>query len=244
MGLAVGMLAVCPVYRLAVPEGAARGECTRCGAQLPAGWRGWVRLSARCHTCRMPLLGRPWAYPAVGLVVFAVLGTRLAVRDPADALLGLAWLVLAGAGLVLAGVDIRAHRLPRPVIAVTAMVVTVLVAAAAVVSHHPWLLGNAVLAAVVFALAYLVLALLGPGLVGAGDIYLAGLLGLLLATGPLRQTLAGAVLPYVLGAAVVAVRLATGHLNRRDQVALGPFLLAGAILAKIISVEAVRWASG
>ena len=111
--------------------------------------------------------------------------------------------------------------------------ITAQITLAAAISHHPRLLSSSVLAALAFALAYLVLALLGPGLVGAGDIYLAGLLGLLLATGPLRQILTGAVLPYLLGASVVATRLATGHLTRRDHVALGPYLLAGAILAKI-----------
>jgi len=75
---------------------------------------------------------------------------------------------------------------------------------------------------------------LGPGLVGAGDIYLAGLLGLLLGTGPFWQILAGGVLPYVLGSAVVATRLAAGQLSRYDQIALGPYLLAGALLAKIV----------
>ncbi len=156
------------------------------------------------------------------------------MRDTADAILGLAWLVLAAAGFVLAGVDIHVRRLPRPIIAGTAAVVAGLVTVAALISRNPRLLSNAILVAVVFALAYLVLALLGPGLVGEGDLYLAGLLGLLLGTGSLRHIVFGAVLPYLLGGCVVAVRLSTGHLSRRDQIALGPYLLAGAILAKIV----------
>src|SRR5207249_2595780 len=103
---------------------------------------------------------------------------------------------------------------------ITAAVITAQITAAALVRHHPQMLSHVALAAVVFALAYLVLAVLGPGLVGAGDIYLAGLLGLLLGTGPFRQILAGGVLPYVLGSAVVAARLAAGQLSRYDQVAL------------------------
>jgi leader peptidase (prepilin peptidase)/N-methyltransferase len=233
-GAAVGMLAVSPVYRLSVPVGAVRGNCLHCGELPPAGWQGWIRLSARCDSCRRPLYGRSWIYPILGFAVFAGLGARLPLRDAADAVLGGAWLVLAAAGLVLAGIDVHVHRLPRPIIAVTAAVITVLVTVAAFISHSPRRLGNAVLIAVAFALVYLVLALVGPGLVGAGDLYLAGLRGLLLATGPLRQILLGAVLPYLLGASVVAARLATGRLSRHDQVALGPYLLAGAVLAKII----------
>jgi leader peptidase (prepilin peptidase)/N-methyltransferase len=232
--MVVGMLAVYPVYRLSVPGGLARGDCAHCGEQLPLGWSGWLRLSARCPACRRPLQARSWAYPQFGLVLFAAVGARLPLRDAADAILAGAWLTLAAAGLVLAGIDIRVHRLPRPIIAITATVITVEITAAAIVRHHPRLLSDAALAALAFALVYLVLALLGPGLVGAGDIYLAGLLGLLLGTGSLWQILGGAVLPYLLGASVVAARLAAGRLSRGDQVALGPYLLAGAMLAKIV----------
>jgi leader peptidase (prepilin peptidase) / N-methyltransferase len=234
VGLAVGTLAVCPVYRLSVPAGRVRGGCARCGERLPAGWRGWLRVPARCPACRRPLQPRSWTYLAAGLVLFAALGARLPLADAADPILAGAWLTLATAGLVLAGVDIQVQRLPRPIIVITAAVITAQITAAALVRHHPRLLINAAVAALVFALAYLVLAVLGPGLVGAGDIYLAGLLGLLLGTGPLRQILVGAVLPYLLGAAVIAARLAAGQLSRRDKVALGPYLLAGAILAKIV----------
>src|SRR5262249_28954040 len=140
---------------------------------------------------------------AVGFVLFAAVAARLPLGDAADAVLAAAWLTLAAVGLVLAGVDIQVYRLPRSIIVVTTAVIIAQVTAAALVRHHPGLLGHAALAALVFTLAYLVLALLGPGLVGAGDIYLAALLGLLLGTGPLRQILAGATLPYLLGASVV-----------------------------------------
>jgi leader peptidase (prepilin peptidase)/N-methyltransferase len=147
--------------------------------------------------------------------------------------MGAAWLVLAAVAIPLAGIDIRVNRLPLPIVAGGGTIIITLVAAAAVINRSPGILGRAAATGGLFAIVYLILALLGPGLVGAGDIYLAALLGSLLGTGPLRLILTGAVLPYLLGAPITAVRLALGRLARGDQVALGPYLLAGAIIAKV-----------
>jgi hypothetical protein len=63
------------------------------------------------------LAAQPWAYTAVLAGVFAVLGWRLPLGRPADAALAAAWLLLAAVGIVLAGIDVRVNRLPRPIIA-------------------------------------------------------------------------------------------------------------------------------
>jgi len=170
----------------------------------------------------------------VSVAAFAALAWRLPAVHSGDQILVAAWLLLAAVAVVLAGIDIRVNRLPLPIVAGGGAVVVTLVAAAALINGSPGMLGRAVAAGVLFAMGYLILALLGSGLVGAGDIYLAAVLGVLLGTGPVRVILAGALLPYLLGAPITAMRLAFGCLDRGDQVALGPYLLAGAIIAKVL----------
>ena len=162
-----------------------------------------------------------WAYPPVTAATFAALAWRTPTGRPGQVLLLAAWLTLAAAGTALAGIDITVHRLPRPVTAATAAIVAALITAAAATSHQPGLLGRAVLAAAGYALAYLVIAVAGPGLVGAGDVYLAGLLGLLLGTEPATGITLGALAPYLIAAPILAVRLALGRIQRGSHIAWG-----------------------
>ncbi len=235
LGAWAGALAVWPTYRLAVPLGTApRGDCPRCRVGLPAGWRGWLRLGGRCPACRTALVAHSWAWPVVAATGFATLAWRLPVRHQADVWLLGAWLLLTAVGLVLAGIDARVNRLPRPILVVTGGLIGVLVAAAGVAARNPEPALHAVITGAAFGGVYLVLALIGSGPVGPGDVYLAGLLGLLLGTGQLAAILAGAVLPYLLGAPITAARLLLGRVNRGDHVAWGPYLITGAVLAKVL----------
>jgi leader peptidase (prepilin peptidase)/N-methyltransferase len=165
---------------------------------------------------------------------FAALAWRLPAHRPAEIMLLVAWLVMTGVGVVLAGIDIKSHRLPGPILAGTAAVITPLVASAAVCAHDAGLLLWAGLTAAAFSAVYLILVMVGPGLVGLGDVYLVALLGLLLGTGPWSGVAVGALAPYLMGAPVTAMRLALGRVKRHSQVAWGPYLIAGAVLARIL----------
>jgi leader peptidase (prepilin peptidase)/N-methyltransferase len=229
------MLTPCPVYRLSVPLGVPpRSQCPHCDSALPSGWRGWACPLSRCHNCRTTLVRHPWVYVAVSVAAFATLAWRLPTHHASDRMLAAAWLLLAAVAILLAGIDVRVNRLPLPIVAGSGTAITILVATAALINRSPGALGRAAATAGAFVIVYLILALLGPGLVGAGDIYLSALLGLLLGTGPLLLILAGALLPYLLAAPITAIRLAAGRLAPGDRVALGPYLLAGAIIAKVL----------
>lgn len=70
-------------------------------------------------------------------------------------------------------------------------------------------------------------ALLAPGGLGAGDVKLAGFLGLAIGfPGILAALVAG----VILGGVTTAALMLTGRLGRRDYVPYGPFLVAGACL--------------
>ncbi len=239
-GAWLGTLAPWLVYRLAVPAGTTpRDTCPQCCSVLPAGWRGWVRPSGRCPACHTPPTAHRWAYAAVLAGVFAALASRLPTGRPADVVLASAWLSMAATGIVLAGIDLRVNRLPRPIVAAAACVIAPLVVATAIYDHDANLLGRAAGAAAAFGVAYLALALTGPGLVGLGDVYLATLIGLLLGTGTLAAILAGALMPYLLAAPITLIRLMRRRLSRANHIAFGPYLILGAITAKVLVPAAV-----
>jgi leader peptidase (prepilin peptidase) / N-methyltransferase len=221
IGAFIGVWASWPVFQLAVLPGTApRSRCPTCDEPLPAGWRGWTRHGG-CPACHRAA-PRSWPYVVAATAGFAALAWRLPAGTSAGIALLVAWLVMTGVDVVLAGVDAAVHRLPRPLLASTAPVLAALIGVAAVAARDPQLLVRAGLTAAALGTVYLILALVGAGLVGLGDVYLAALLGLLLGTGPLAVVVVGAVAPYLLGAPVTAIRLALGRIHRRSHVVWRP----------------------
>lgn len=235
LGAGVGLLLPAPTYRLSVPAGRdPAGNCPHCRATLPAGLRGWIGRGT-CASCGSPLTSPPWRFAAVAAVAFALLGWRLPHRSPVEVLLLAAWLVLAGAGIWLAAIDLRVQRLPRKIIAGTAAVCGFLIVAAALVGDRLGLAATAGSAALVLGLAYLAMALLAPGQLGAGDVRLAALCGLLLGTHGWGAVVLGAALPWLLSAIVTGALLSTRRVRRGALIPFGPYLIVGTLLAGSIA---------
>jgi hypothetical protein len=79
--------------------------------------------------------------------------------------------------------------------------------------------------------------LVGPGLVGLGDVYLPAVLGMLLGTGPVSSIVVGALAPFLLNTPISAVRLALRRIRRGSHIAWAPYLIAGALLTKVYRSE-------
>ncbi|MGY1724638.1 prepilin peptidase [Blastococcus sp. SYSU DS0533] len=142
-----------------------------------------------------------------------------------------AFLVVTGAGVLLALVDLRHRLLPDrvtgPAVAASAALLT---AAAAADGAWEQLL-RAGLAAVALFCGYLVMALISPAGLGMGDVKLAALIGLPLGWLGWDAVLLGAVAGFVVQAVVALVLLATRRVDRRSELPFGPAMLAGAALA-------------
>lgn len=142
---------------MSLPAGAVAGHL---GARLlRACPRGVCPPAGGCELAVAAL----WALVAVG----AVAGTPL-------------WwlpvpLVLGWAGVLLAVCDLRARRLPDVLTLPGYPVLAALLSVAA--AHRPGLLPAAAVGCAVFAGAYLVVRVVSPGALGAGDVKLAGSLG-------------------------------------------------------------------
>lgn len=235
VGAEIGTLTPRLVYRLAVPgDHPPRRECLHCQARLPVGWRGWLAVDNRCRACRRPLGRHAWVYVAATGVGFAALGWRLPLRDASDVVLLSAWCLLTAVGVVLAGIDLSCKRLPAPIIGGIAAAIGLLVGVAAFVDRDLAVAIRAGVASAALGGMYLVLALIGGGRLGMGDVRLAALLGVPLGASGVSTAVAGAVLPHLLALPVLVVLLAMRRVDRRTEIPFGPYLIAGALLAPLL----------
>lgn len=187
----------------------------------------------------------PWLARAAGRLSAREPGTRATVVISAvlagllagaaawagwrPALLGFGW--VAAAGLLLAVVDLAAHRLPDVVTSPAAVVCAAAFVVDAAVTGSWGAVGRAILAAaasgVVAGLAWLAV----PAGLGLGDVKLLALLGLVLGWAGWDVLLAGVFLGLVVGSVVSLALIATRRAGWRTAVPFGPPLLTGAVLA-------------
>jgi leader peptidase (prepilin peptidase)/N-methyltransferase len=163
------------------------------------------------------------------LLLAALLAGALLFTGVRPATVAFAW--AAGAAVVLASVDLLAHRLPDrvtyPTYAVCAVALTV---DAAVLDAWEPLVRALIAAAAVFAVAVTAAAVSPEGL-GFGDVKLLGLVGLLLGWVGWGVLLAGVFLGLVTGGLVSLFLLVTRRAGWRTALPFGPPLLGGAVLA-------------
>ena len=211
--------------------------CPRCGRSFRAGIGGWLPGLRRCAGCHQ-INGPPWWALAVpGALVCGLLAARLPPSDAAGWALLVAWQLLAQAGIVLSVIDIAVHRLPTRTVTGTGVAITAAIATASGLQHSSQTLTRAGLGAVTVASVYLLLFILVPDGVGAGDVRLAAVTGLTLGSSSWRTVLWGIVLPYLLCFPFAVASAIRRHGDAHDAVHLpfGPFLIAGAVLSGIAS---------
>ncbi|TYP84979.1 prepilin peptidase [Blastococcus xanthinilyticus] len=193
----------------------------------------WLARTAARLTARDP---RATATSGTTVLATALLAGGLAgavlLGGLRPATIALAW--AAGAAVVLALVDLAAHRLPDRVLAPALGVCgAALLADAAVEGAWP-ALARAVTAGAATLVVSGGVRLAAPPALGLGDVKLLGLLGLVLGWAGWGVLLAGLFLGLLTGALASVVLVATRRAGWRDTVPFGPPLLAGAVLALAI----------
>jgi leader peptidase (prepilin peptidase)/N-methyltransferase len=167
------------------------------------------------------------------VVAAAAVAAGPALSSARPAAVALAW--FGAAAVVLAGVDLAVHRLPRrvthPAVAVCAAVLTV---DAAVTGEWPALLRAVAGAAAAYALATLA-RLVQPRGLGGGDVTLLGLLGLVLGWAGWGVLLGGVLLGLLAGALGSLLLIGLGRAGWRTPVPFGPPLLAGGYAALVLA---------
>ena len=144
------------------------------------------------------------------------------------------WVTALAFGIPLALVDIFRHRLPNILVAsMTFMFLVVMVPAASTAEDWPRLttaMGIGFGAFILYALAGM------AGLMGFGDVKLAGALGLWLGWYGMDVVVIGMLAAFVLAlpqSLVLSVRSRRGVPKKR--VAFGPYMIVGAMLAVLLS---------
>jgi leader peptidase (prepilin peptidase) / N-methyltransferase len=226
VGSVVGLLAGAAirgtVFRLSVPSGdPERIACPHCSA--PA--RG--RLARRCGLCRSSF-GTPLALELSTAAVLALLLGRFGGQ--ADVV---AFGFFGVLGVALAAIDIAVQRLPDRLTLPAYPILIALLTGAAIVGHDFGALLRALLGGLALAGVYLVLALVGRGQLGGGDIKLAGVAGLALGWLGWPILIDGTALGFALSAVAIVALLAARRLTLRSAISFGPFLFAGALLAML-----------
>jgi leader peptidase (prepilin peptidase)/N-methyltransferase len=139
--------------------------------------------------------------------------------------------------LLLIGVIDLEHRLVPDVLIALGMLL-----AAAFNAIHPMPgLAAALLGAALGGGVFLVQAVLGRGAMGAGDVKLAALIGMMTGFPWVMQAL---VLGIILGGAVAALLLVTRVRGRREHIPYAPYLVAGAIVTLLYGTRIAAWYAG
>ncbi|MWB99592.1 prepilin peptidase [Agromyces seonyuensis] len=239
-GLAIGSFLNVVVAR--VPEGrsvvAPASACPQCGSAIRARDNvpvvSWMLLGARCRDCAAPISAR---YPLVeaftglafaGLAAAVVLGTvptATTAGGVADLLL---LLVFAGVSIPLALIDLDAHRLPDRIVIPGMVAVGALVVVAGALSGEPEAIGRALIGGAALFALYFLLAIVSNGGMGAGDIKLAALIGLVLGRFGWAELIVGAFAAFVLGGLAAVALLVARRAKRGSGIPFGPWMLAGA----------------
>jgi leader peptidase (prepilin peptidase)/N-methyltransferase len=222
LGLLAGAAMRGTVFRLSVPSGdPERIACPRCSAPALA------RLALRCRGCGGSL-GIPLVLEvSTGLVLALLLGRFGGQSDV------VAFGFFGVIGVALAAIDIAVQRLPDLLTLPAYPILIGLLTGAAIVGHDFAALLRALLGGLALAGVYLVLALVGRGQLGGGDIKLAGVAGLALGWLGWPVLIAGTALGFVLSAVASVGLLATRRLTLSSAISFGPFLVAGALVAML-----------
>ena len=146
------------------------------------------------------------------------------------------FLAVAACAVALVVTDVRARRLPdRIVYSALAALFTCFVAGA-IVRADATRLVTGILGALTLGAVYVVLAVLGHGRLGVGDIKLAVLIGLALGWFGWAALLVGALGAFLLNAMVTLALLAARRITLKSELPFGPFMLGSAGLIVLLNL--------
>jgi leader peptidase (prepilin peptidase) / N-methyltransferase len=235
LGLLVGSFLTVVVER--VPAGLSvvrpRSTCSACGHPIRSRDNvpvvSWVLLAGRCRDCSTAV---PVRYPVVEAATGLLFAALAAARGPVAVLPAL--LYVAAAGVALALIDLDHHRLPDAIVLPSYPVLAALLLLAGLRTDDPPV-GRALLSAGIWLAVYggLWLVTAGRGM-GAGDVKLSGLLGLLLGWLGWGPSVLGLFAGFVVGSVIGVALLCSGQVSRRARIAHGPFMLVGAALGVFV----------
>jgi leader peptidase (prepilin peptidase)/N-methyltransferase len=194
-------------------------------------------LGGKCSGCRSaiskryPLVELAGAAAFIGVAVWAAPNLSVAsdtMTTAAAVLRLLAFLYLAAISVALAIIDVETHRLPNVIVLPGYAVGVALLGTAALLQGDLVALGRMAAGAGILFAFYFLLAIISPRGMGMGDVKLAGVLGLFLASLGWGQLAVGAGAAFVLGGVFSIILLVMKRAGRKSGIPFGPWMLLGA----------------
>lgn len=201
------------------------------GHGVQVAWLNWLRNQRWLPRIRHSPFGRGLAVELVTASLFAILWQYYGLSSR------LLLMTLYTCLFVIIFVIDLEHRLVLNVVTLGATLVAL---AASLVQPNPSI-SSALLGGVVgFGLFYL-LAIAYPGAMGAGDVKLAGVIGLM--TG-YPYVITALVLGVLVGGVVAVLLLTIGNRDRRSHIPYAPCMVTGAMLTLVYGSEIMSWYAG
>ncbi|QQS27068.1 prepilin peptidase [bacterium] len=247
-GLLVGSFLNAWVWRVHTHRKVSKGRsmCPHCKTTLH--WYellpvlSWLGLKGKCRTCHKLI---SWQYPAVELANAGLWVALLLFFAPASPLawlqLGL-WCVLASLLLAALVYDTRWMLLPDAFVMPATAVALVLAGLSAMQAGSLAELWPKLLAATIFAgVFFLIWLVSGGSWIGDGDIWLAGIMGLVLSG---TQLVVAIFVAFNLGAIVGLALIVIHKKTRKSMIAFGPFLIIGLFAGLFFGEALLNWYMG
>jgi leader peptidase (prepilin peptidase)/N-methyltransferase len=140
----------------------------------------------------------------------------------------IAFLVLAAVSITLSAIDLELRRLPNPIVLTGFVAGVLLLVPAILLRGEPGHLVSAAVGAAASFVFYLLLALVGRGGMGMGDVKLAGVLGLYLGALGWAQLAVGVAAAFAVGAIAGAIVLIMRRSVKDRSLPFGPWMFVGA----------------
>jgi leader peptidase (prepilin peptidase) / N-methyltransferase len=179
---------------------------------------------------------------AVALINAALFGAMAARFDDSWTLV--AYLVLTGALVALAAIDLETYLLPNRIVYPLTVAMLVLLPLGLLADGDTDDIGRGLLAGVIAFAAFFVVHLISPRGMGFGDVKLSFTLGLALGCVGWGEMILGLFLGFFYGAIIGLVILAVSKRGRGQAVPFGPFLVAGAVTALLVGTPILDWYRG
>jgi len=200
----------------------------------------WLALRGRCRKCRNPIGAEPIILEFANVGIWLLFAAKFGATAPLPAFLAWGSVLLAQTWI-----DIKTHRLPRPVTYTGIVLGAIGLTAAALIDGEPeriWMsaLGAFIAWAILWSIYQFASWRYGEGIgFGWGDVIISPLLGMYV--GYLNP---GIVPPaiffgFILGALAAIPALLLKRMDGQSALPFGPFLAAGSVLAVFIGQDFV-----
>lgn len=245
LGLLIGSFVNVVIHRVPARTSVVRpgSHCPHCEHQLgPAELIpvvSWLLQGGRCRSCSARISAM---YPLVELST-AALFVAVAASIGAEAVL-VAFLVFTAVLVAVTVIDLHHYIVPNRIVAWSMGVGVVLLGLAGVVDGELDRFVRSLVGSLAAGGFLLVVHLVQPRGMGAGDVKLAFVLGLHLGWLGLDHVALGLFLGFALGALIGLGLMVVGRRGRKDAVPFAPFLAAGAMLALLVGAPLLDWYAG